>query len=324
MTKKTALITGVTGQDGSYMAELLLSKGYRVFGIVRNNQLQGGLHGVPNLAPLLNHLEFIGIDLESSASVHKLVTQVMPTEVYHFAAPSFVSYSLDEGLGLFNQSVAITFSLLSAVKDCSPSTKVYFSGTSELFGAAQTYPQNESTPFLPRSVYGIAKLASFHLVRNFREKHRLFATSGILYNHESPRRRKEFVTRKISAGVARIKIGLEKELFLGNLDAKRDWGYAPEYVEAMWKMMQLDSPVDLVLATGEVHTVREFVKLAFSHVDLNYEDFVRIDDRYFRPAESIPLVGDASLAKKLIGWKPKTDLKSIVGELVDADLASLT
>lgn len=259
--------------------------------------------------------------LESYASVFQAIEKVRPTELYHLAAQSFVSYSFEDEFSTMNTNIHGTHAILSALKERAPKCRLYFAGTSEMFGVAPKSPQNETTPFYPRSSYGISKLAGFHLVRNYREAYDVFACSGILFNHESPRRGFEFVTRKITDAVARIKMGLENELFLGNLDAKRDWGFAGDYVKAMWLMLQQDKPDDFVVATGETHTIREFLDEAFEYAGLDWRQYVQKDEQLFRPAEVYDLKGDYSKAHKILGWKPEVNFKELVGMMVDADIA---
>lgn len=323
MTKR-ALITGITGQDGSYLSELLLSKGYEVHGIVRRVALEDAEHRLSRISSIRSQVTLHAGSLESYASLHKILTQIRPDECYHLAAQSFVSYSFEDEFSTFGTNINGTHYLLSALKDCAPKCRFYFAGSSEMFGKVRETPQTEDTPFHPRSPYGISKVAGFDLTRNYREAYDMFAASGILFNHESPRRGFEFVTRKISHGVALIKAGLAKELRLGNLDAKRDWGFAGDYVEAMWLMLQQDKPDDYVVATGETYSVREFVEAAFSHVGLDWEKYVVTDPNFFRPAEVNLLLGDAAKAKRLLGWKPKVKFQELVEMMVDNDLKLVT
>lgn len=321
--KKTALITGITGQDGSYLAELLLAKGYTVHGLVRKHTLDEPSK-LENISKIKENVRLHEVNLEHSLTLQKLVKTIQPDECYHFAAPSFVSYSLDDEFLNFSNGFQFTHSLFAALREAAPQCRAFLAGSSEMFGSANTSPQNEQTQFRPRSLYGISKLSSYHLVRNYRELQKMFVAVGILYNHESPRRGHNFVTRKITFSAARIKLGLQDKLALGNLEADRDWGYAPEYVEAMWRMLQVDEPTDFVLSTGKTHTVREFVKSAFDAVGLDYSKYVVQDERFFRPSEQIKLVGDASKAKKLLGWEAKTPLANIVHEMVQSDLKKLS
>jgi len=318
-----ALITGITGQDGSYLAELLLSKGYEVHGIVRRVALEDPEHRLWRIKHIVDRLILHPASLESYASLFNVVEEVKPDECYHLAAQSFVSYSFEDEFSTINTNINGTLHILSAIRIKSPRTKFYFAASSEMFGLAQESPQNERTPFYPRSPYGISKVAGFYFTRNYREAYNLHATSGILFNHESPRRGFEFVTRKITAGVAAIKLGLKNVLELGNLDAKRDWGYAGDYVEAMWRMLQQDKPDDYVVATGETHSVREFTERAFNYVGLNWEKYVVTDKKYFRPAEVYELKGDYSKAKEKLGWEPTVKFEQLVEMMVDNDLKNL-
>ena len=314
-----ALITGITGQDGSYLAEFLLSKGYEVHGIVRRVALEDPDHRLSRLAAVRDNTILHAASLESYASTYEVVSAIKPDECYHLAAQSFVAYSFDDEFSTFNTNINGTHFLLSALKAQAPACRFYFAGSSEMFGQAETVPQNELTRFHPRSSYGISKVAGFELTRNYREAYNMHASSGILFNHESPRRGFEFVTRKITAAVARILAGRAKELRLGNLDAKRDWGHAREYVRAMWLMLQQPEPDDYVVSTGETHSVREFVELAFHHVGLDYHDYVVIDPALFRPAEVNILLGDATKAKTKLGWVHETTFEMLAREMVDAD-----
>ena len=298
---KRALLTGITGQDGSYLAELLLQKGYSVHGIVRRVALEDPEHRLSRLHSIHGQVTLHAASLESYASIHQVVAKVQPTECYHLAAQSFVSYSFDDEFSTLNTNINGTHYLLSAVKNLAPQCRFYFAGSSEMFGKADEAPQNERTRFHPRSTYGISKVAGFDLTRNYREAYQMHASSGILFNHESPRRGFEFVTRKITSGVARILAGKATTLPLGNLEAKRDWGHAREYVEAMWLMLQQPDPDDYVIATGETNSVRDFVDLAFSHAGLDYRQYVVNDPELFRPAEVNLLLGDSSKARARLG-----------------------
>ena len=282
---KKALITGITGQDGSYLAEFLLQKKYKVFGFVRRVALEDETHRLWRIKHLKKKINLSSASLESYASIVKIIQKIKPNEIYHLAAQSYVSYSFEDEFSTLNTNINGTHYILSAIKEFSPKTKFYFAASSEMFGKVVKTPQNELTPFYPRSSYGISKVAGFDLTRNYREAYNLFACSGILFNHESPRRGFEFVTRKISFAVAKIKLGLQKNLYLGNLDSKRDWGHAEDYIKAMWLMLQKKTPNDYVVGTGKTYSVKEFVKIAFNHVGLNYKDYVKIDKNLFRPAE---------------------------------------
>ena len=317
---KTALITGITGQDGSYLAELLLKKNYKVHGIVRRVALEDRVHRLWRLRKILNKIKLHAASLESYASLVKIVQKVRPDEIYHLAAQSYVSYSFEDEFSTINTNVGGTHFVLSALKEFSPKSKFYFAGSSEMFGKVKEVPQNENTPFNPRSSYGISKVTGYELTKNYREAYNLFCCTGILFNHESPRRGFEFVTRKISHAAARIKLGLQKDLELGNINARRDWGHAQDYVLAMWKMLQLKKPQDFVIATGKQHSVKEFAKLAFEILDLDYKKYVKYNKIYDRPSEVASLLGNYSKAKKIIKWKPETSFKELVKSMVIEDL----
>ena len=320
---RRALITGITGQDGSYLAELLLAKGYEVHGIVRRVALEDPENRLARLGAVRDRIKLHAASLESYASIYQAVSAVVPHECYHLAAQSFVSYSFDDEFSTLNANINGTHFLLAAVKNSAPHCRFYFAGSSEMFGKAEEVPQTERTPFHPRSSYGISKVCGFELTRNYREAYHLHASSGILFNHESPRRGFEFVTRKITSGVARILAGKAKNLKLGNLDAKRDWGHAREYVQAMWLMLQQPEPDDYVIATGTTHTVQEFVETAFSLAQLDYHDHVITDPDLFRPAEVNILLGDAAKARQHLGWTHKTDFLELVREMLEADCQRL-
>ena len=323
MVKRKALITGVTGQDGSYLAELLLEKDYEVHAIVRRAALEDPEHRMSRVQHLMNDLKMHSASLESYPSLFRVVQKVLPDETYHLAAQSFVSYSFEDEFSTLNANINGTHYMLSVVRECVPKSKFYFAASSEMFGKVRDVPQNENTPFHPRSAYGISKCAGFELTRNYREAYGLHATSGILYNHESPRRGFEFVTRKITNTAARIKLGLATQLRLGNLEARRDWGHAKEYVHAMWQMVQQPEPDDYVIATGKTHSVRDFCNLAFGCLGLDYQKYVSIDPQYYRPAEVELLLGDASKAKEKFGWTPKISLEKLVQEMVEAEIERL-
>jgi len=317
---KKALITGITGQDGAYLSRLLLEKGYEVHGIVRRVALEDPEHRLWRIRPILDKIIVHPGSLESYASLFNVVEKVRPDECYHLGAQSFVSYSFEDEFSTISTNINGTHYILSSIKNRAPKCKLYFAASSEQFGQVKEVPQKETTPFHPRSPYGISKVAGFELTRNYREAYNLFACNGILFNHESSMRGYEFVTRKISSGVAKIKTGLSKELRLGNLDAKRDWGFAKDYCEAMWLMLQQDKSDDYVIATGEIHSVKEFAEMAFSHVGLNWKDYVKIDKTLYRPAEVHELRGDSSKAMKILGWKPKVNFENLVKMMVDEDL----
>jgi len=324
---KRALITGITGQDGSYLADLLLEKGYEVHGIIRrastfNTARIDHLYVDPHINGVRLFLHYG--DLADSVNLVKLLYNLKPDEIYHLGAQSHVRVSFDIPEYTSDVTGVGTIRILEAMRETGIRPRFYQASSSEMFGKVQAIPQNEKTPFWPRSPYGVAKVFAFWATVNYRESYGLHASNGILFNHESPRRGETFVTRKISRAVAAIKRGLQKELFLGNLDAKRDWGYAPEYVEGMWRMLQRDEGDDFVLATNETHTVREFVEAAFGHVDLDWKQYVKHDERYERPAEVDLLIGDAAKAKKILQWEPKVRFYELVRIMVDADLELLS
>ena len=318
---KKALITGITGQDGSYLAEWLLESGYEVHGIVRRVAIEHPQARMWRIRHLLDRIHLHSASMESYASIFDIISTVRPDECYHLAAQSFVSYSFEDEFSTINTNLNGTHYVLSAIKRQAPDCRFYFAASSEMFGNVEETPQNEKTPFRPRSPYGISKMAGFELTRNYREAYGLFALSGILFNHESPRRGGEFVTRKITSSAARIKLGMDQEIHLGNLDAKRDWGHSRDYVKAMWLMLQQDEPEDYVIATGESHTVRDFLETAFNIVELDFHDFLVIDDSLYRPSEVNVLQGDASKARNKLGWQPSMSFHEIIQEMVESDLA---
>ena len=317
---KKALITGISGQDGSYLAEFLLSKNYEVHGLVRRVALEDETHRLWRLRNFKDKITLHSGSLESYASLVKIIEKIKPDEIYHLAAQSYVSYSFEDEFSTINTNVNGTHYVLSAVKEFSKKSKFYFAGSSEMFGKVEETPQNERTRFHPRSAYGISKVTGFELTRNYREAYGINACTGILFNHESPRRGFEFVTRKISHSVARIKHGLQKKISLGNIDSKRDWGHAKDYVEAMWLMLNQGNNKDFVIGTGEQHSVREFAEKAFNFVNLNYKDYVKIDQKLIRPAEVDTLLADYSGAKKEFNWQPKISFENLVNEMVESDL----
>ncbi|MBW1919390.1 MAG: GDP-mannose 4,6-dehydratase [Deltaproteobacteria bacterium] len=317
---KKALITGITGQDGSYLSELLLEKGYEVHGVVRRVALEQPLARMWRIRHILDKIHIHSASMESYASIFDIVSDVKPDECYHLAAQSFVSYSFEDEFSTINTNLNGTHYVLSAIKRQAPKCRFYFAASSEMFGNVKESPQNESTPFHPRSPYGISKMAGFELTRNYREAYALFALSGILFNHESPRRGAEFVTRKITSAAARIKLGLDKEIRLGNLEARRDWGHSKDYVRAMWLMLQHQEPEDFVIATGKSHSVRDFLETAFSCVGLDYHDYLAIDKDLYRPSEVNVLQGDASKARRKLGWEPTVSFEDLVKEMVESDL----
>ncbi|MCA1614769.1 MAG: GDP-mannose 4,6-dehydratase [Acidobacteria bacterium] len=322
MTRR-ALITGITGQDGSYLAEHLLGLGYEVHGIVRRVALEDPARRFNRLAHVLERLTIHPASLESYASLFSIFSRHEFDECYHLAAQSFVAESFADGFSTLNTNINGTHYMLAALRELQPGCRFYFAGSSEMFGKVAEVPQNEETRFHPRSPYGISKVAGFDLTRNYREAYGMFCASGILFNHESPRRGFEFVTRKITSTVARIKAGLADELRLGNLDARRDWGHAADYVRAMRLMLVRDESDDYVVATGGTHTVREFCERAFARAGLDWERHVRVDERFYRPAEVDLLVGDSSKARRELGWEPRYNFEQLVDEMVDADLRAV-
>jgi len=317
---KKALITGITGQDGSYLAEHLLGLGYEVHGLVRRVALEQPEQRLGRVAHLADRLILHAGSLESYPSLFQVLSRCPIDECYHLAAQSFVAESFADGFSTMNTNSNGTHYLLAALRELQPSCRFYFAGSSEMFGKVREVPQRETTPFHPRSPYGISKVAGYYLTINYREAHQMFCSNGMLFNHESPRRGFEFVTRKITHNVARIKLGLAQELRLGNLEARRDWGHAADYVRAMHSMLQQPEPDDFVIATGHTHSVREFCELAFAEANLDYRDFVKEDERFFRPAEVEILVGDASKARHVLGWQPTHTFQDLVKEMVLHDL----
>lgn len=319
MQQKRALITGITGQDGSYLADFLLTKGYTVFGLVRRAS-NPSLHRIQHI---LDKITLLQGDLTDQSSLAEALRESQPDEVYNLGAQSFVPTSWNQPVLTAEITALGVLRMLEAIRTVNPKIKFYQASSSEMFGKIQETPQTENTSFYPRSPYGVAKVYGHWATVNYRESYNLFACSGILFNHESPRRGLEFVTRKVTHAAAAIKLGLQKELLMGNLDAQRDWGFAGDYVEAMWLMLQHDKPDDFVIATGETNSVRELCKEAFAVVGLDYQQYVKIDAKFLRPAEVDLLIGDASKAKRLLGWQPKVSFKGLVTMMVEADLAEL-
>jgi GDPmannose 4,6-dehydratase len=320
--RKRALITGITGQDGSYLAEHLIGLGYEVHGLVRRVALEEPERRLGRIHHLRNEVILHPGSLDSYPSIFQVISRYGFDECYHLAAESFVADSFADGFSTMNTNINGTHYVLSALRELSPQCRFYFAGSSEMFGRVQESPQSETTSFRPRSPYGISKVAGFHLSENYRETYGMFCCNGILFNHEGPRRGFEFVTRKITSSVARIKLGLVQELQLGNLDARRDWGHAEDYIKAMHLMLQQPEPGDYVIATGETHSVRDFCDLAFSEAGLDYKDFVKVDPRLCRPEAEL-LVGNASKARKVLGWEPRRGFVDLVKEMVQADLNAL-
>jgi GDPmannose 4,6-dehydratase len=316
---RTAIITGITGQDGSYLAELLLSKGYRVIGMLRRSSVVT----FERIEHIQDQIEIIQGDLHDQSSIMDLIEQHKPDEIYNLAAQSFVPTSWNQPVLTGEVTALGVTRMLEAIRLFSPKTRFYQASSSEMFGKVHEVPQKETTPFYPRSPYGVAKVYGHWITVNYRESYNLFAVSGILFNHESPRRGTEFVTRKITYGAVRIKLGLAKELLLGNLEARRDWGFAGDYVQAMWLLMQNDHPEDFVVGTGETHSVQEFCDKAFSYLGLDYREYVKQDPRFYRPAEVDLLIADSTRVRQKLGWEPKVDFDGLVEMMVDADLKRL-
>jgi len=316
----TALITGITGQDGSYLSELLLSKGYKVIGVARRSSTVT----YERIEHLLDNITVVQGDLLDQGSLLALLEEYEPSEIYNLAAQSFVPTSWSQPALTGDVTALGVTRMLEAIRFVNPKIRFYQASSSEMFGKVLEVPQNENTPFYPRSPYGVAKVYGHWITINYRESFEMFSVSGILFNHESPRRGLEFVTRKITDGVARIKLGMQKELRLGNLEARRDWGFAGDYVEAMWMMLQQDNPDNYVIGTGETHSVREFCEIAFGHVNFDYTEYVVQDDRFYRPAEVDLLVSDPSKARSKLGWEPSVSFKELVTMMVDSDLARLS
>lgn len=317
--KKKALITGINGQDGSYLAELLLKKNYDIYGVVRRSSIEN-IDKMRNIKHILNKITVITCSLENSLAVYKLFLKIKPDECYHLAASSFVSYSIEDDLSIMTNNFTTTHNILLSVLEICPNCKIYFAGSSEIFGNVKEYPQKEDTAYNPRSVYGISKLSSHCLIKNYRERYNLYACTGFTYNHESPRRGYSFVTRKITSAVAEIALGKRNILELGNINALRDWGYAPEYVDAMYKMLNAKKAKDYIIATGKLHSVKDLLKIAFEAVNLNYKDYVKINDKFIRPNEKVPLVGNAKAIYKDLGWKPKKSFEEMIIEMVKNDI----
>ena len=316
---KKALITGINGQDGSYLAELLLEKNYEVYGIVRRESIEN-VEKLKNLKNIKDKIHLVTCSLDNALSVYKLFNEVKPDECYHLAANSFVSYSMEEDLAVMNNNFTSTYNLLMSILDICPQCKLYFAGSSEIFGNAEQYPQDENCRYNPRSIYGISKLASHLLVKNYRERFGLFACTGFAYNHESPRRGLAFVTRKITSSVAEIALGKNKIIELGDIEAQRDWGYAPEYVEAMYLMLNTKEPKDYVLATGVLHSVKNILKVAFDYIGEDYGKHIKIKDEFIRQRENIPLVGNAEKISIDLGWKANKKFEDIIKEMVQEDI----
>jgi len=313
---KIAIITGISGQDGSYLAELLVKKKYKIYGILNPKKKSN----LKNLTNIKNKINFKNVDINNFSKIKNLIKKVKPNEFYHLAAQSFINYKFEDEFFKLNPNINGTHYILSAIREFSPKTKFYFAASSELFGNIKKTPQNEETKFNPRSAYGVSKVAGFYLTKNYREAYNIHACSGILYNHESPRRNQNFVSRKISKNLSLIIKGRIKKIKLGNINSKRDWGHAKDYVYAMWKMLQQKKPQDFVIGTGKLHSVKDFIKCAFKHVNLDYKNYIMIDKKLFRPNDKIILRANFKKAKKILKWSPKISFKSLVHEMVDYDL----
>jgi len=320
MKKKVAFITGITGQDASYLAELLIEKNYKVHGLIRRVAVENQEERLSRILHIKDKIKLHYGTLESYPRICQIIEEIKPDECYHLAANSFVKVSFEDEFSTMNTNINGAHYILSAINRYAPKCKVYIATSSEMFGKVQEIPQTEKTPFYPRSIYGITKVADFYLAQYYREAYNLFACSGILFNHESPRRGIEFVTRKITNAVAKIKLGKQKELRLGNIESKRDWGHSRDYVYAQWLMLQRDKPDDFIIATNEVHSVKEFLQEAFGYVGLNWQDYVVIDPKFYRPADVNLLIGDYSKARKKLKWKPKIKFKKLVRLMMDNDL----
>ena len=316
---KVALITGISGQDGSYLTELLIKKKYKVYGIYNFKKT----FNYKNLEKLRNKIIIRKVDINNYAKIKNLIKTIKPQEIYHLAAQSFVNYKFEDEFFKLNPNINGTHYILSAIKEFSPKTRFYFAASSEVFGNSIKSPQNEKTPFNPRSAYGISKVAGFYLTKNYREAHKLFACSGILFNHESPRRSENFVTRKITKNLSLIIKGIKKKIVLGNLNSKRDWGHSKDYVYAMWKMLQLKKPHDFVIGTGKLHSVKDFIKIAFGYADLDYKKYIKTNKNLFRPNDRFYLIADSRKAKKILKWKAKISFKSLVIEMLKNDLSKI-
>ena len=322
MNKKIALITGITGQDGSYLAEFLLKKNYEVHGIVREESLKIE-DRIKNIRSFKENLFLHSGNLNDQPTILKIFSKILPDECYHLAASSFVNYSFNEEFETMANNFNSTHFLLSAIREIKNECKFYLAGSSEMFGEPNETPQTEKTPFHPKSIYGISKVSSHYLLQNYREKEKIFACTGIMYNHESPRRNEKFVTKKIISSAVRIKYGLQEKLLLGNLDSFRDWGYAPDYVKAMWIILQAEKADDYVLATEKLHTVRNFLEITFSYLGLDYKDYVEVDKIFFRASENIPLCGNPKKIRNILGWENSKNLKYIIEEMIKEELKKM-
>ncbi|RXJ81109.1 GDP-mannose 4,6-dehydratase [Arcobacter sp. F2176] len=318
-SQNVALITGITGQDGSYLAEFLLSKGYEIHGIVRRESIEDEekLNNIKNIKESIFLHEG---SLSDHLTIYKIFSKILPDECYHLSASSFVNYSFNDEFETMSNNFNSTHYLLSTIREVKKDCKFYFAGSSEMFGEPNCSPQDEETPFNPKSIYGISKVSSHYLLKNYREKENIFACTGIMYNHESPRRGNHFVTKKIISSAVKIKLGIQDKLYLGNLDARRDWGYAPDYVKAMWMMLQAPKADDYIVASGKLNTVRDFLEETFSYLELNYKDYVLVDPKFFRASEHNPLCGNTDKINKTIGWTNEVSLKEIIKNMIDIEM----
>ena len=320
---KKAIITGITGQDGSYLAEFLLKKGYEVHGLVRRESFEDS-EKLINIKHILDRLHLHEGSLNDHLTIYKVFSRVLPDECYHLSASSFVNYSFNDEFQTMNNNFNSTHYLLSTIREVKKDCKFYFAGSSEMFGEPNESPQTEKTPFNPKSIYGISKVSSHYLLKNYREKEGIFACTGIMYNHESSRRGSQFVTKKIISSAVKIKKGLQNSLYLGNLDAQRDWGYSPDYVKAMWQILQLEKADDFIIATGILHSVRDFLEITFSYLGLDYKNHVKVDPKFFRVSEIKPLCGNPAKIKNIIGWSNHKKLEDIIKEMIDNELIQIS
>lgn len=319
---KKAIITGITGQDGSYLAELLLSKNYQVYGFVRRESFENASESFKNIESILERIELVPIAITDPLHIYKEISKIMPDEFYHLAAQSFVSYDMSDEVNIMNINFNSTLYIANTLKELVPTCRIYFAGSSEMFGSPDTSPQNEESKFNPKSIYGIAKVSSSYLLKNYRDKDNIYVSVGIMYNHESFRRGNQFVTKKIISTAVKIKYAKAHKLELGNLEALRDWGYAPDYVYAMWLILQQEKPDDYILATGKLHSVREFVRIVFEYLELDYEKYVVINPSYYRPSEKKPLCGNSKKLKSL-GWKHTKSFENIIKEMIDEEVKNM-
>ncbi len=319
---KKAIITGISGQDGSYLSELLLSKGYDVYGFVRRESFENSSERLKNLKNILSEIKLVPISITDSLSIHKAISKIMPDELYHLAAQSFVSYDMTDEINIMNINFNSTLYIANTIKEVIPGCRMFFAGSSEMFGNPEISPQAEGAKFNPKSIYGIAKVSSYYLLKNYRSNCNMFFSTGIMYNHESSRRGNQFVTKKVISTAVKIKLGELKKLELGNLEAYRDWGYAPDYVNAMWMILQQDISEDYVIATGKLHSVRELVRIVFNYLRMDYKEHVLVDKKFYRPSEKIPLSGNCEKLKS-IGWRHSKTFHEIIKEMIDEEIKNM-